>query len=57
MRTRVEVMHGVSLDQLGRRDPAHYGGLTFDDLERRIDAHARWGDLDRSKPLPLPRRD
>jgi 3-dehydroquinate dehydratase II len=29
-------MHGVNLDQLGRRDPAHYGGLTFDELELRI---------------------
>ncbi|MDQ4138414.1 MAG: hypothetical protein M3116_06155, partial [Actinomycetota bacterium] len=25
------------------------------DIERRIDAHARWGDLNREKPLPLPR--
>ena len=24
---RIEVMHGVNLDQLGRRDPAHYGSL------------------------------
>ena len=30
MRNRVEVMHGVNLDQLGRRDPAHYGTLTLD---------------------------
>ena len=29
-RNRVEVMHGVNLDQLGRRDPAHYGALTLD---------------------------
>jgi 3-dehydroquinate dehydratase-2 len=36
MRNRVEVMHGVNLDQLGRRDPRHYGRLTFDELERRI---------------------
>ncbi len=36
MRNRVEVMHGVNLDQLGRRDPAHYGRLTFEDLERQI---------------------
>jgi 3-dehydroquinate dehydratase II len=36
MRNRVEVMHGVNLDQLGRRDPAHYGSLTLVDLERRI---------------------
>lgn len=33
---RVEVMHGVNLDQLGRRDPEHYGGLDFDELQRRI---------------------
>jgi 3-dehydroquinate dehydratase-2 len=34
-------MHGVNLDQLGRRDPAHYGSVTFDELERRIAAVAR----------------
>jgi 3-dehydroquinate dehydratase-2 len=36
MRNRVEVMHGVNLDQLGRRDPGHYGTLTLDALERYI---------------------
>ena len=36
MRTRVEVMHGVNLDQLGRRDPEHYGRLTLAELERQI---------------------
>jgi 3-dehydroquinate dehydratase-2 len=36
VRNRVEVMHGVNLDQLGRRDPAHYGALTYDQLEARI---------------------
>ena len=41
MRNRVEVMHGVNLDQLGRRDPAVYGGLNFDQLELRIGAFAR----------------
>ena len=41
MRNRVEVMHGVNLDQLGRRDPEHYGGLTFDELERRVGEFAR----------------
>ena len=41
MRDRVEIMHGVNLDQLGRRDPEHYGGLTFDELERRIGDRAR----------------
>ncbi len=33
-------MHGVNLDQLGRRDPTHYGGLDLPELERRIGA---WG--------------
>ena len=41
MRNRIEVMHGVNLDQLGRRDPGHYGGLTFDRLEQRIEVFAR----------------
>ncbi|HEY3727139.1 MAG TPA: type II 3-dehydroquinate dehydratase [Solirubrobacteraceae bacterium] len=35
-RNRVEVMHGVNLDQLGRRDPAHYGSLTLTALELGI---------------------
>ena len=38
---RVEVMHGVNLDQLGRRDPAHYGTLSFTELEVRVDGFAR----------------
>ena len=33
-------MHGVNLDQLGRRNPTHYGGLTFDELELRVSAAA-----------------
>jgi 3-dehydroquinate dehydratase-2 len=33
-------MHGVNLDQLGRRDPAVYGGLTLDQLEVRISTAA-----------------
>jgi 3-dehydroquinate dehydratase-2 len=37
---RVEVMHGVNLDQLGRRDPDLYGRLNLDELERQIDAFA-----------------
>jgi 3-dehydroquinate dehydratase II len=35
-RNRIEVMHGVNLDQLGRRDPDHYGSLSFDELERMV---------------------
>ncbi len=33
MRPRVEVLHGVNLDTLSRRDPAHYGDLTLTELE------------------------
>jgi 3-dehydroquinate dehydratase II len=36
VRHRVEVMHGVNLDQLGRRPESIYGDLTFDRLELRV---------------------
>jgi 3-dehydroquinate dehydratase-2 len=36
VRNRIEVMHGVNLDQLGRRDSSHYGELTFTQLEVEI---------------------
>jgi 3-dehydroquinate dehydratase-2 len=36
VRNRIEVMHGVNLDQLGRRDPEQYGALTLDELELQI---------------------
>jgi 3-dehydroquinate dehydratase-2 len=36
VRNRIEVMHGVNLDQLGRRDPDHYGGGTLTELELGI---------------------
>ena len=38
---RITVMHGVNLDQLGRRDPLLYGKLTLAELERSIKQHAR----------------
>ncbi|HEY1520919.1 MAG TPA: type II 3-dehydroquinate dehydratase [Solirubrobacteraceae bacterium] len=41
VRNRVEVMHGVNLDQLGRRDPVHYGRVTLEELERSITEAAR----------------
>ena len=41
VRNRIEVVHGVNLDQLGRRDPAVYGGMTFDQLEQHIGQGAR----------------
>jgi 3-dehydroquinate dehydratase-2 len=33
---RVEVLNGVNLDVLGRRDPKTYGGLSLNELESRI---------------------
>ena len=36
VRNRVEVMHGVNLSELGRRDPEHYGDLTYPELEREV---------------------
>jgi 3-dehydroquinate dehydratase II len=41
VRNRIEVMHGVNLDQLGRRDPAQYGTFTLDQLEVKIGSAAR----------------
>jgi 3-dehydroquinate dehydratase II len=38
---RIEVMHGVNLDQLGSRDPLLYGTLTLAELEQRIAEEAR----------------
>ena len=38
---RIAVMHGVNLDQLGRRDPAVYGRLTLAQLEQQIERDAR----------------
>ncbi len=40
---RIEVLHGVNLDQLGRRERAPNGGLSFDELQVRIERYA--GDL------------
>ena len=38
---RVAVLHGVNFDVLERRDPDVYGGLSLDELERRIAGWAR----------------
>jgi 3-dehydroquinate dehydratase-2 len=37
---RIEVMHGVNLDMLGKRDPAQYGTLTLSELEQHVDGFA-----------------
>jgi 3-dehydroquinate dehydratase-2 len=41
LNNRVEVMHGVNLDVLGRREAAHYGRLTLPELEVRVKGFAR----------------
>ena len=43
---RIHVMHGVNLDQIGRRDPVHYGGMTLLQLEQAIDGFADTLGLD-----------
>jgi 3-dehydroquinate dehydratase II len=45
VQNRIEVMHGVNLDQLGHRNPAHYGKLDLAALERQIDAWADGMDI------------
>ena len=39
MKTRIAVMHGINLDQLGRRDPKHYPAVTLTELEVQV---KRW---------------
>ncbi len=38
---RVEILHGVNLDTLGRRDPEVYGSFTLAELETRVGRWAR----------------
>jgi 3-dehydroquinate dehydratase-2 len=38
---RVEILHGVNLDTLGRRDPEIYGRFTLAELETRVGRWAR----------------
>jgi 3-dehydroquinate dehydratase II len=44
VRNRVEVLHGVNFDVLGRRDPELYGGMSLPELELQIKRYAH--DLD-----------
>jgi 3-dehydroquinate dehydratase-2 len=41
VRNRIAVLHGVNLDQLGRRPAQHYGDLSLTRLEFRIEEYAR----------------
>jgi 3-dehydroquinate dehydratase II len=40
LKERVEVLHGVNFDVLGRRPAAHYGGLTLEALELQVKRYA-----------------
>ena len=46
MRNRIDVLNGVNLDQLGRRDPEVYGAATLSELEVRVKKFARDLDID-----------
>ncbi|CAN5474175.1 type II 3-dehydroquinate dehydratase [soil metagenome] len=46
MRRRVDVMHGVNLDQLGKRDVEIYGSFTLSELETKVGAFARELDFE-----------
>ncbi len=45
-RRRVDVIHGVNLDQLGKRDPDLYGTFTLSQLETQIKGWANELDID-----------
>jgi 3-dehydroquinate dehydratase-2 len=40
VRNRIEVLHGVNFDVLGRRDPEQYGGMSLPELEVQIKRYA-----------------
>ena len=57
VRNRVEVMHGVNLDQLGRRPAAVYGELTYDRLAAADRRASRASSASRcASSRPTPRR-
>ena len=43
---RVEILHGVNLDMLGKRPSEHYGTLTLPELETQIKRFGRDLDLE-----------
>jgi len=45
VRNRVEILHGVNFDVLGRRDPKLYGGMSLPELEVQIKRYAYELDL------------
>jgi 3-dehydroquinate dehydratase II len=41
VKRRIDVLHGINFDVLGRRSASHYGGLTLDALQVQV---KRWAD-------------
>jgi 3-dehydroquinate dehydratase-2 len=41
VRNRIEIMHGVNMNMLGRRAQAHYGTLSLPELEVRVSDYGR----------------
>jgi 3-dehydroquinate dehydratase II len=39
VKNRIEVMHGVNMNMLGRRAQVHYGTLSLPELELRVDEY------------------
>ena len=35
------VLHGINLNMFGKRDPEHYGTITLDEINEKIDRLAR----------------
>ena len=46
MKRRIDVIHGVNLDQLGKRDPEVYGTFTLSELQGMIKGYADALDFD-----------
>ena len=46
VKNRVEVLHGVNLDALGRRDPEHYGTMTLAELQTKVKRFGREIELE-----------
>ena len=38
---KILVLHGVNLNMFGKRDPAHYGTITFNEINDRLERLAR----------------
>jgi 3-dehydroquinate dehydratase-2 len=45
-RNRIEVLHGVNLDALGRREPEHYGTMSLAELQTKIKRFGQELDLE-----------